>query len=360
MTITKRIKKVNLLLGMMLFVSILFVSCSGQRNSDKIQQKTQTTISKEQAIHIFKDLVRVEPINCLVTIIDNKEYILCIANKTGVDGNDKMFYSNADIIFYKLTKFANAWRVETQKPIFAEEFSYCQFYDDFEIVIIDNKPYLYFLYRLSPMGNAVCYFNLNFALFSMTDFQFTTLNYGGDPVYDSRDNLKQINGDFTNLDKLSSKPELFKFLEDKASKSSIVYRATSQDLDMNSADNYEKKWLADNSSIKTVWDVNENTFEEPLQITYYNNNIFPTEECLISDKIENNKYKIVSLFRHNILGFDKIKKKYFPIWVESCSHGCNKSISFNSDKVLKIVYSEADNQTIVVDLIKMTYKITLK
>ena len=131
------------------------------------------------------------------------------------------------------------------------------------------------------------------------------------------------------------------------------------DLAINNADNYEKKWQVDNSSIKTVWDVKENTFEEALRTTYYEKNIFPTEEGYFSEKIENSKYKVVSLFRSNILGYDKTKKKYFPIWVEHCSRGCNKSISFISDMVLKIVYSEADNETITVDLTNMTYKITL-
>ena len=357
---TNKIKKFNLLLGTMIFVSIFLASCNGQTKSDKTQQETQPTISKEQAISVFKDLVRIEPINCLVTTIDNKECIICIANKTGVDGNDKMFYSNADIIFYKLTKFADAWRIETQKPIFAYEFTYCDFYNDFEIATIGNKPYLYFLYRLSPMGNAVSFMDLNFALFSLTDFQLTTLDYGGDPVYDKKDNLQQIKGDFTNLDKLSSKPDLSKFLEDKASKSSVIYRATKQDLDMNSADNYEKKWQVDNSKIKSVWDTKENTFDEPLRVTYYDKSIFPTEQGYISGSVESTKFKIVSLFRNNILGYDKTKKKYFPIWVESCSHGCNKTVAFIDDTTLRITYSEANDEMIIVDLTNMTYKITLK
>lgn len=342
------------------YLSITLQGCNGQSKSGINQQVQQPTTTKETAVKVFKDLARVEPINCIVTILDNKECIICIANKTGAEGNDKMFYSNADIVYYKLSKFADAWRIDTQKPVFNKEFTYCDFYNDFEIATIGNKPYLYFFYCLSPMGNAISFVDLNFSLFSLMDFQLTTLNYGGDPVYDNKDNLQQIKGEFTNLDKLNGKPELLSYLEGKASKSKLVYRAKNKDLEINSSDNYEKKWQVDNSSIKTVWDVKDNTFEEPLRTTYYDKNIFPTKRGQIFGNIENSKYKVVALFRNNIVGYDKTKKKYFPIWIESCSHGCNKEISFANETTLKIVYSESRDEIITVDLAKMTYKITLK
>jgi hypothetical protein len=49
---------------------------------------------------------------------------------------------------------------------------------------------------------------------------------------------------------------------------------------------------------------------------------------------------------------------YFPIWIENCSHGCNKDISLIGDTTLKITYSEARNQEIIFDLKNMTYQIT--
>lgn len=347
--------KINRLLLTIVFVSIALISCNGQTQSVKIQ----SSLSKEQAINIFKDLVRIEPINCLVTSMDNKECIICMANKTGIEGNNKMLYSNADIVYYKLTKFANTWRVETQKPIYAIEFTYSTFYDDFEVVTIKNKSYLYFLYCLTEMGNAVSYSSLNFGLYSLTDFKLTTLNYAGEPYHDDKGAIQLIKGDFNNLDKLTDSPEILKFLEDKASKSSIIYRATSQDLDMDNIANYEKKWEVDNSNIKSVWKVTENTFEAPLKVTFYDKNIFPSKEY-INSSIENSKFIVIALFRNNILGYDKLKKKYFPIWVESCSHGCNKKIAFINDTTLSIKYTESDNETVIVDLSKMTYKIILK
>lgn len=350
--------------GLIVFFGVVTISCNSQttknRVTKEIKSEKSVSISKEQASNIFKDIVRIEPINCLVVSLDNKEIILCLANKTGIENNNKMFYSNPEIVFYKLSKFANTWRIEFQKTIIKEEFSYCEFYNDFDIIKIEDKSYLYFLYDLSPMGNAVNYVDLNFALLSLKDYKLTELDYGGEPNYDKNDNLKYIKGDFTNLDKLSSKPDILKFLENKAGKSSLIYRATKKDLDMNNADNYEKKWQIDNSKIKDVFSVMENTLDVPLKTTYYEQNIFPSDQNYISSKIENSKFRIISLFRNNILGFDKTKKKFFPIWVETCMHGCNKEIKFINSSTLQITYSEANNEKIIVDLSKMTYNIILK
>jgi hypothetical protein len=301
--------------------------------------------SKNEAVSIFKDLMRIEPINCVVTKLNGKEIILVLANKTGVAGNNKMFYSNPDIFFYKLSRFAGAWRVEAQKSIINEEFYYCNLYKDFDIITISYKPYLYLMYKLTPMGNAVPDGTLSFALFSLSDLQLTALDY----------DLTEKN--FTNINDLNSKPSLLNFLESKAAKSPLVYRASEKDLDLNASANYEKKWQVDNSTIKSVWEVPGKTAEGTLRTTYYDKNLFPKDPIEV---IENSQYKVVALFRNNILGFDKLKKKYFPIWIESCMHGCNKSISFLPPAKIKIVYSEANNQTIIVDLSNMNYTMRMR
>ena len=226
---TNKIKKLNLLFGAMMFASIFLVSCNGQTKGDK----TQPTISKEQATSIFKNLIHVEPIYCLVTTIDSKECIICIANKAGVICKSKMtyYYFEPNFVFYKLTKFANAWRVDTQKP-FVIHVDWgeptCQFLNDIEIDTIGNKPYLYFLYTLRADGSGSSTLSLNFALFSLTNFQLTTLEYDCASIiltdYPDSDKyeLNRVSGDYTNLDKLTSKPDLLKFLENKARESPYI------------------------------------------------------------------------------------------------------------------------------------------
>ncbi|HMZ67184.1 MAG TPA: hypothetical protein PLF66_24055 [Leptospiraceae bacterium] len=355
-------KKIKRLIETLVFSILILVGSNRQLLSESAKQTKSIQItSVSKAIEIFRDLVLVEPINCLVAIIAKKENIICIANKAGVDSNNKMFYSNPEIVYYKLSKFADVWRVEKQAPVYKKEFFYWNSLPDFEIVTIGKKSYLFFHFLVSPMGNAVNLDELNFALFSLTDFRLTTLKYEGDP-YTKNEKLFYLKGDFMNLNQLNTKPKLLKYLEKRASKSPWIYRTTKSDLEINSSTNYEKKWRIDNSSIKQVWEYKENILEQSIQITYYDKNIFPPSyQGDTPRKIENSKYKIISLFRGDILGYDKTKEKYFPIWVDSCSHGCDKDISFISEDTLKIVYSESANKEVVsIDLKKMTYSISME
>ena len=136
-------RKEKIFIGLTVFFCVFVISCNAQTSKDKTKKEThivsELSISKEQASNIFKDIVRLEPINCVVVSLDKKEIIFCLANKTGIENNDKMFYSNPEIVFYKLSKFADTWRIEFQKTVITEEFSYCKFYDDFNVVKIENK-----------------------------------------------------------------------------------------------------------------------------------------------------------------------------------------------------------------------------
>jgi len=337
----KGILKISFLL------TILIITGACNSNSKSVNTSSKPpTISKEKAVSVFKDLLRTEPISCLVTTLDGKEYIICIAEKKGADGN------SGEFIFYKLSQFANSWRVDTQKPVLGYEFENWSFDSkSFEIVKIDNKDYLYFLYESSPMGNAVSLTSVDFSLFSLTDYMLTSLNYTIDGFEGGR-------GEFSNLEELVSKPGLLRYLEEKAKKYSYIYRPTEKDLDINNVDNFEDKWEVDNSNAVKVWDATKSTPPQNLKLTYYNKSIFP-DQLNGEPLIENARFKIISMFRGSVLGYDKKKNQYFPIWVENCSHGCNKDIAFINDTTLEITYMEAQNQKIIINLSDMTYEFIL-
>lgn len=340
------------------FTFIILNSCNNETKKNETAKQKQQSISNEKANNIFKDLVGIEPIYCIITTIDSSEYIICLANKTGLIYNDKYYYNPANIIFYKLSKFANAWQIDIQKPLYNDELSACTFFKEVEIVTIQNKQYLYFIYSQGELGNAVSYEYLNFNLYSINDLQLFTLTYEGTPIYDKNDSLIQINGEFSNIKVLKNNQEILKFFEKKAAKSTLIYRPTEKDLDINNVNNFDKKWHIDNSNIKNVWDVEFNIYQEPLKTTYYDKSIFPSD-IEPTNNIENNRYKIISFFRGNILGYDKIKKKYFPIWLDECSHGCDKSISFIDNSTLQITYIESNDEIVTIDLEKLNYSIIL-
>jgi len=94
-----------------------------------------------------------------------------------------------------------------------------------------------------------------------------------------------------------------------------------------------------------------------MKITYYDQDLFKMESGQIYQKEENNRYTAIALFRNNILCYDKKRKRYFPVWVESCAHGCNKSINFLNDSILEIISEEIkESSTIKVNLFTMTYR----
>lgn len=323
------------------------------------QKMLPSEVSKEKALSIFKDLALIKPLSCIMTVLDNREYIFCLANKKGIENDSKMFFSKPDVNFYKLSKFANAWRIEYKHPIFKQDFTYCTFLDNSEIVYISQKHYLYFTYHVSPMGNAINRTSLYFSLFSLDGFNLINLIYEGEPSYDLEGNLKQIKGSFIALDKFKNHQAQLEYLEGEASKSNLIYRASDQDLTFDSINNFSKKWQIDNAGIKSVWDVKENTSKASLNTTYYKKDIFLLNQSSVTASVENDHYKVTSFFRGNILGYDKSKENYFPIWVESCLHGCNKDISFLKDTILKINYIESNNEAILIDLLNMTYQIII-
>lgn len=208
-------KTYYLVCSAVVFLCMILASCTSKKNEDKqqviIEPKEDSTISQEQAISIFKDLAGKEPIYCIVsnTICYKEACIVCLANKTGTVQENQIGYCDSDIVFYKLTKFANAWRIDTERDIFAAEDGICSyFYKDFEIELFNGKPYLYFLYKLSPKDDELNCVELRFALYSLYYSEFTTLDYVGKPKYDQKHNLQHIKGDFTNLDEFTNESDL--------------------------------------------------------------------------------------------------------------------------------------------------------
>lgn len=165
---------------------------------------------------------------------------------------------------------------------------------------------------------------------------------------------------FYYANELDAQPEIKEFLMDKANRSRYVFHPSKEDLDNNSTKNYEKKWESENHIAESIYASKHNTSYAPLKISYYNQCLFDSVKNSIQEKIENSGYLLVNYFRSDILGYDKSCKKYFPLWIENCSHGCNKSINFLTPYTLQITYPETQNQKIIIDLKRMQYKIIVK
>jgi hypothetical protein len=72
---------------------------------------------------------------------------------------------------------------------------------------------------------------------------------------------------------------------------------------------------------------------------------------------------VLSYFRPSLIGYEKARKLYFPIWVDSCAHGCNKEIRSVDGGVLAFVFNEWEDdaaKVLYVDLKAGTVRMSSK
>ena len=122
------------------------------------------------------------------------------------------------------------------------------------------------------------------------------------------------------------------FFKEKIDESTAV-RTT----DLDDPDFYEEKWLADNPNVKDFFTDNESS-EGKIEWTYYPDP--PVALDFTHQVIENDYWKVYSFFRNSVIAFDKMSSRYFVVYPEGCNHGCDKSVAFEGEDLLKISWEE--------------------
>jgi len=290
---------------------------------------TKPKLNKDEMSAIFMNVVLKKPIDCITILNDN---VICIY---GIYYEEKEL---TDFYIYKLSSFAGVWQKSNEFLI--NEFSLYTLIDTIEYVLIEDDVYLYFSFDANCGGSGCAGFkNVSFCLFSINENEIYKLNYFENDG----------EGEFLNISEFNSKPGILNFFESKIINNSFIDKAIYQE-DINSAENFEKKWKIENKNID-IW-YNQDAFEESITFIYYNENIF-TEYS--SQNIENDRYIIKTWWRSNVLGFDKYYNQYFSIWIDDCNHFCDKNISFDNNDNLVIEYYENDNSQVIINLEKKTY-----
>lgn len=230
---------------------------------------------------------------------------------------------------------------------------------DYNHVTIDKQHFLrkkiqnidYFLFALmeSPLGNGDPGLYLSFIMLNRNTLQFYTLKYVGEPTLRSEN---AVEGEFLEnvaLDhNITIKKELYQF----AQESKWIYKPSEEEKDINYYRNFEQKWHLDNYPKGA-----ESFYPTIVKSTYYSENLFQYNGNYDNDQvIENADFKIVTYFRNNIIGYDKNKKLYFPITVESCATGCDKKIEFVSKYEIEISYEMNVQEADTIDLNKIKFK----
>lgn len=213
---------------------------------------------------------------------------------------------------------------------------------------INNADYFLFALMESPLGNGDHGLYLSFIMLNLNNLKYYTLKYEGEPTLRS-DNA--VDGKFlenTELDHNTAiKNELYRF----ANKSKWIYSPSEEEKDINFYKNFEQKWYEDNYT-----EDGKSSYPAVVKSTYYSEDLFQFNGRGNDDgAIENADFKIVPYFRHNLIGYDKNKRLYFPIKVESCAHGCAKTIEFLSEHEIEVSYEMNVQQPDTIDLNKIIF-----
>ncbi|SNR38791.1 hypothetical protein SAMN04487979_104274 [Flavobacterium sp. ov086] len=228
---------------------------------------------------------------------------------------------------------------------------------DYNHVTIDRKHFLrkkdYFLFATmeSPLGNGDPGLYLSFFMLNLKTLKFYTLKYEGESTLRSGN---FVDGKFSEDKSLDSNLAIKKELYEFANKSKWIYNPSGRDKDINYYRNFEQKWYLDNYP---KGEDSETLYPAIVKSTYYSEDLFKYNGDYDKDQfIENADYKIVTYFRNNIIGYDKNKKLYFPITVESCATGCDKKIEFVSENEIEISYEIDRQEADTIDLNKIEFK----
>ncbi|MDM1062503.1 hypothetical protein HXZ62_08000 [Empedobacter falsenii] len=208
-----------------------------------------------------------------------------------------------------------------------------------------NKPFLFFSAKTDYMGRAVNIKSVYFWMINTKNIKENyKLTYTGylSPICD-----ECIKGDF---EKNNLPKEIENSLLDFVKTSSLIFQKTNKKED--TYKDYEDKWQMDNNLDGHFGAGNLEPLHK-IYSTYYKENLFKIGGSS-STKIENDDYIINSYFRGNLIGYDKNKKVYFPILVESCSYSCDKKIEFVNSNTIKIEYEDSIEYEI--DLSKIIFK----
>jgi hypothetical protein len=218
---------------------------------------------------------------------------------------------------------------------------------------IKNVPYFYFSSSETNMGQAVVGQTVNFHLLNLFNLDDFELSYFGEPSFKCKE---CIDGEFEINNKLKAKPELLSVLTNFSKASKLIYQKTEKDNNLLDHINYETKWEKDNNQDNS-FGAGHADIEDEIRTTYYKTNLFLLD-CNETDNIvENNDFIFSSCFRSNLIGYDKKKKMYFPVIVERCANGCNKTFEFIENDSLKITYEFDESFTIALKNFKFDSRI---
>lgn len=325
-----------LFLSALLLVSIS--ACHNTSNPEKdykvITEKPHTeTLKGENLVRKLLNAQHIYPMYITASGQLKDEYVYLYGESAEKKAPENLyFYSDTAVrIFAGKLKLIKDQEIQmlTKNLVLTADWTYCKIDSNIEIASIADKNYLYFSHSTSNMGNAVREKSIGFELIDLTTLLHQSLNFQGVSSQKCDDCLE---GGFTNENSFRKVPKLLFFLKQKADKDPGIYHPAKRDKDWYAVINYQTKWDKDNNA-DNHWANGHGTIEIPIKVTYYPTNLFTMQKGSDFGTAENEQYLFKSYFSGSVIGYDKIKKLYFPLVVEDCASGCSKNISVSAEMI---------------------------
>ncbi|MCL9806587.1 hypothetical protein NAT51_13710 [Flavobacterium amniphilum] len=345
----KKIKTSSLFL---ILSSILFISCKNDNNKLKSE-----VIPQKEDLEKAVDNPESKNLSLLYSEdSDNGSGSIQISASESHE-NDKYFLTGNKnfIIASILKKMDGSMKLIQQDTLLSDEFQYVHVdAKNFVKKTINNRNNLLMSVLETPMGNGDPERYVTFFMIDLKNLKSYSLQYKGE---ESLRCDECIDGEFIKNKTLESNPEIKDVLYQYANTSKWIYTPKGKEKDLSHYKNYVQKWNADNNTENNLANGNS-PLPDVLYSTYYKENLFEfTGDYSENEAIENNNYIIVSYFRNSIIAYDKNKKLYFPVFVESCATGCNKEIKFVSENTIEIRYTEySGHKGEIIDLNAIKFK----
>lgn len=316
------------------FLILLLFAFSCQKKEEQLKQQVKKSENSEPNYNkIISDYK-----NHSINVIRNKEGFFRIWAE-GADSELSQYHisgekSSINIGLYTFEN--NKVVLKKRKTIKELEWNYFSIDSAAQIVQkVQNKDFLFLSGSTGFMGTAIPEQSVEFLMFNINDISENySLLYSG---YYSALCEDCIKGEFVEDSKINNKIARNALL-DFSKKSKLIYQQKDSEKDIKNYKNFIEKWQQDNKQDSHFGAGNLGDLSE-IHSTFYKQNLFkisggtPTE-------IENENYLITSYFKGNVIGYDKTKKMYFPIIVESCADFCDKKIEFVNPHVISVSYDE--------------------
>lgn len=326
-------KNCKILTFVFLLISLVFNSCNGVKEKSLLQLPQDTVEVNRKKVD---------------TNVQNESELVKLYQTTNKDKSEMIVVSSTDKFADKNFILIAKYRTNKESKILInrdtlvslDDYSISVDKKDFSKKIIDKKEYLFFFIEENPMGQFSSETILNFFMIDINHMSYYNIEFAGNYTLRSRSS-KTLEGEFTSNKALDKNKSIKQILLKYAIDNRLIYKPSEAEKDIFYYKNYAIKWRNDNNIKEEV----ANGFTEiPNKIvsTYYKDNIIDfTGDISDSDVlIENSNYKIVSFWRYSIIAYDKTKRLYFPVFIESCITGCNKSIEFVAPHKIKITHNE--------------------